>query len=73
MATKYRVLIETVPFRYEDIFGAGADGKHTYGTAVSHQLIEFDTKDEADYACTVVQTAGIAGLYMRSVWKLYRP
>lgn len=64
--TKYKILIETVTFGYEL-----ADRQKTYGTGVSHQLIEFDSQPEAEVACRAIPIAGMGGLYMRAVFRLY--
>lgn len=65
---KFKILVETVTFGYDDPLPAR---QHTYGTGVSHQLIEFDVRAEADYAFQQINIAGMGGLYMRAVWKLY--
>lgn len=67
---KFKILIETVTFAY--VHPEVDDGKLTRGTGVSHQLLEFDTKDEAEFAFRMVRPAGIAGMYMREVWALYQ-
>lgn len=65
--TKYRILIEAVTYGYDD----PPDRKHTYGTDVTYQLIEFDAKDEAELAIRAIPNVGIGGLYVRTVFKLY--
>ena len=68
--TKYRILIETITYR---AFDPTPPRQYNYGTAVSHQLIEFETKAEADVAFSIVNNEGNGALgFQRLVWRLYR-
>jgi hypothetical protein len=64
---KFRVLVELLTLSRDP-----TDTKKSNGTGGSHQLIECDTRQEAEDVYAAIPQEAEGGVYMRRVWKLYR-
>lgn len=65
---KYRILIETITYSLRP----NDPDKKSNGTGVSHQLIECDTREEAEEVFDCAPKMGVGGEYVRNAFKLYR-